>query len=740
MQRLFRFITQTIGLAPDPHARRHSAERPIRLLVTATIVVPVLLFLGVSWVSYQQHREDAIDRVQRNLGIVNEHARKVFETFDLTERYLEQILGDATDEQIRSAEAAYSRRLQVMVSALPQLRDIWIVDAKGIPLVAGTVFPMPKIDVSDREYFTVHRDGRSDGVYVSELLDARAAEVQFFSISRRRIVGGQFGGVIVISVSPDYFVDFYKTLPPPGIAALQRSDGAVLARFPDDIGPNRRLPATAPFLQAIQLNPQSGTVVATSSLDGRDRIFSYQKLQGLPLYVTAGTGEREIVRAWLSNMAEHMVFGVPAVLAMVGLGAIALRRTRRLEEEVVRRETTEQALRQAQKMEAVGRLTGGIAHDFNNMLTVILGNIDMAARRVGTDNERVERALDAARQASQRAATLVQRMLAFSRQHPQEVKAVDVNRLVQTMSELLRRTLGETVTIETVLAGGLWRVAVDPNQLENALLNLAVNARDAMPEGGKLTIETANTYLDDNYANAAGGDLTRGQYVMVAVSDTGTGMSKEVLDRAFEPFFTTKPTGMGTGLGLSMVYGFAKQSSGHIKIYSETGEGTVIKLYFPRLPANSDVPVWGADERPEAAPPAPAADNRETILLVEDDDGVREFAAETLREQGYRVIAAGDGPTALALLPNEPGIAMLFTDVVLPAGMNGRQLADAVQRQRPGLPVLFATGYTRNAIIHHGRLDADVELLTKPFTADALVRKVREILDGAMAGSQAAGS
>ena len=328
---------------------------------------------------------------------------------------------------------------------------------------------------------------------------------------------------------------------------------------------------------------------------------------------------------------------------------------------------------------------------------------------------------------SERAATLVQRLLAFSRQHPQEVKAVDINRLVQSMSELLRRTIGETVTVETVLAGGLWKVAVDPNQLENAILNLAVNARDAMPDGGRLTIETSNSYLDDAYVAANSDGFAAGQYVLLAVTDSGTGMSREVRERAFEPFFTTKPTGMGTGLGLSMVYGFVKQSNGHIKIYSEPGEGTTIKLYFPRIAEQRALPDW-TDERTSARP-APSARGSETILLVEDDEEVRKFAAEVLREQGYTVHAAADGASALHLLESESDISLLFTDVVLPGGMNGRQLADEARRRKPELKVLYATGYTRNAIIHQGRLDAEVELLTKPFTAEALARKVRQILN-----------
>jgi two-component system NtrC family sensor kinase len=342
-------------------------------------------------------------------------------------------------------------------------------------------------------------------------------------------------------------------------------------------------------------------------------------------------------------------------------------------------------------------------------------------------DDRLRRSLNSARQASERAASLVQRLLAFSRQHPLEEKAVDVNRLVQGMSELLRRTIGETITVETVLAGGLWKTAVDPNQLENALLNLAVNARDAMPDGGRLTIETANTYLDESYVAANAADVAHGQYVLVAVSDTGSGMSKDVIERAFEPFFTTKPTGAGTGLGLSMVYGFVKQSRGHIKIYSEAGEGTSIKIYLPRLMDENAVEPWLPNEPVHSA--EASVKRPERILLVEDDEEVNRFSSEVLRDEGYEVISTHEAASGLRLLDANPDVRLLFTDVVLPGGMNGRQLADEALRRRPDLKVLFTTGYTRNAIIHHGRLDADVELLTKPFTSDALAKKVRQILD-----------
>ena len=728
MRQLFRRLAYKTGLLHAPSDPARSATRPLRVLLVGAMVIPVALYAVAATISYFDHFDDAQDRLRRNLAIVHEHAQKVFETFEFASRYLDEMTDTLTDDQIRANEATFSERLRTISASLPQLRDLWIVGADGQPLVSGTIHPMPKLDVSDRDYFKVHRDNLVEGPFVTRVLEARAANTRFFAISRKRVIDGKFSGVTIVSIAPEYFTEFYSQLPPPGTATLLRADGAVLARYPDYAGAQTQLAPNAPFMSAIKESPRTGFLSAPAAVDGRVRIFTYQQLAKLPnLYVTVGVERADVIKAWLLAMASHLIFGLPATLMLVGLGFIALQRTQRLQQEQRRRESTEQALRQAQKMEAVGRLSGGIAHDFNNMLTVILGNIDMATRRLGPDNSRIERLLDSARQASERAAILVQRLLAFSRQHPQEVKSVDINRLVQSMSELLRRTIGETITVETVLAGGLWKIAVDANQLENAILNLAVNARDAMPNGCRLTIETSNSYLDDAYVTANSNEFVAGQYVLLAVTDSGSGMSREVRERAFEPFFTTKPTGMGTGLGLSMVYGFIKQSSGHIKIYSEAGEGTTIKLYFPRINEQRALPDW-TDAR-SSAQPAPRPRGSETILLVEDDDEVRKFASEILREQGYIVHTAPDGASALRLLDTEPSIVMLFTDVVLPGGMNGRQLADEVRRRRPELKVLYATGYTRNAIIHQGRLDAEVELLTKPFTAEALTRKVRQMLD-----------
>jgi PAS domain S-box-containing protein len=382
----------------------------------------------------------------------------------------------------------------------------------------------------------------------------------------------------------------------------------------------------------------------------------------------------------------------------------------------------EQALRQSQKMEAVGQLTGGIAHDFNNLLQVILGNLESLQRHLPQDSGRLQRAANQAMNGARRAAALTQRLLAFSRRQPLDPKPVDVNALVQGTSDLMHRTLGETIAIETVLGAGLWRVEVDPNELEAALLNLAVNARDAMPEGGKLTIETANAHIDQAYASNHAEVLT-GQYVAICISDTGVGMTAATVNQAFEPFFTTKPVGKGTGLGLSQVYGFVKQSGGHVKIYSEVGQGTTVKLYLPRLLAE-----MVSAESLESTLPAEAT-SEETILVLEDDDDVRTYSVETLREIGYRVIEAHDGPSALRLLERQLRVDLLFSDVVLPGGLTGAQVSAQARGMRPGLKVLFTTGYARNAIIHHGRLDKGVHLITKPFSLNDLAAKVRDVLD-----------
>jgi PAS domain S-box-containing protein len=425
---------------------------------------------------------------------------------------------------------------------------------------------------------------------------------------------------------------------------------------------------------------------------------------------------------WLVGLAGEAAVAIDNALLTQELRNLNATLEQQVTERTEQLRRNEEALRQSQKMEAVGQLTGGVAHDFNNLLQVIIGNLDTIARGLAPDSGRLNKCVQNAMSGAKRAAALTQRLLAFSRRQPLDPKPIDVNTLISGMSDLLHRSLGETIELEVVRAVRLWTAEADANELESALLNLALNARDAMQGGGRLTIETANVDLDRAYA-ATQAEVIPGQYISIAVSDTGTGMSEAVVAQAFEPFFTTKPVGQGTGLGLSQVYGFVKQSGGHVRIYSEVAYGTTIKIYLPRLLRTETV-----DHR-EDQPIVPEGSLAETILVTEDDPDVRTYSVEALRELGYRVFEAADGPSSLQLLEHNPHIDLLFSDVVLPGGMTGAQLAAQARGRWPNLKVLFTTGYARNAIVHHGRLDPGVQLITKPFTIVELAVRVREVLD-----------
>jgi PAS domain S-box-containing protein len=406
---------------------------------------------------------------------------------------------------------------------------------------------------------------------------------------------------------------------------------------------------------------------------------------------------------------------------LIGYAKVTRDISKRIQAEQALKDTQEQ-LAMSQKMEAVGQLSGGIAHDFNNLLMIVLGNLE-AAQRHGKEivNANLQRSLHHAMRGAQRAAALTTRLLAFSRRQALDPKPLDVNKFLTGSVEFLQRSLGETIEIEAVGAGGLWQAEVDANHLETALVNLAINARDAMAGGGKLTIEASNTFLDEDYTRT-NPEASPGQYVMICVSDTGHGMPRDILNRAFEPFFTTKEPGQGTGLGLSQVYGFVKQSGGHIKLYSEEGQGTTVKIYLPRLAKGY------AEEQEERTGLGGEGERDETILVVEDDEDLRAYICEVLRELKYRVFSAASPMAALALLEQKGRVDLLLTDIVMP-GMNGRDLAKAAEALRPDLPVLYMTGYSRNAVVHHGRLDKGVDLLQKPVSQADLAARVRDLLD-----------
>ena len=393
-----------------------------------------------------------------------------------------------------------------------------------------------------------------------------------------------------------------------------------------------------------------------------------------------------------------------------------------LRNEIEGRAAAETQLRQVQKMEAIGQLSGGIAHDFNNMLAIILGGLNLAKSRLDRGDQDIGRFIDAAMQGAQRAASLTNRLLAFARQQPLVPEALDANRLVLTMAELLHRALGEDVRLETLLAPCLWQIHADAGQLENAVLNLAVNARDAMPDGGSLTIETANLHLDKK-GSAAHPGVAYGDYVLISVTDTGSGMAPDVLAKAFDPFFTTKEVGRGTGLGLSQVYGFVRQSGGTVRIRSEEGRGTTIAIYLPR---HASATAAAPADREKAA--SPQGKPGETILVVEDETDVRRVTVETLRELQYDVLEADRAVSALGQLAENSNVTLLLTDVVMP-DMNGRKLADEARRRRPSLKILFMSGFTPDAIVHAGMLDPGIDLLQKPFSMEQLAWKLRTLLD-----------
>ncbi len=412
--------------------------------------------------------------------------------------------------------------------------------------------------------------------------------------------------------------------------------------------------------------------------------------------------------------------------AAVGASEALQTSNKRLVDEMLKKERLELQLRQSQKLEAIGQLTGGIAHDFNNMLAVVISSLNLLKRKAERGEKEFLKFADSAIEGAERAAALTHRLLAFGRQQPLAPQPVDCNKFVAAMSDLLQRTLGDGVKVETVLAGGLWRTFVDPSELESAILNLAINGRDAMPDGGKLTIETANASLDDDYCEQNVG-VAPGQYVLVTVTDTGAGMTQDVVAKVFDPFFTTKGVGKGTGLGLSQVFGFVKQSGGHVKIYSELGQGTSVKIYLPHFFGDDAEP---AQTRPPTAEPIPMGSPDILVLIVEDEDRMLRLASEGFRDLGYSVLQA-DGPSAaLRIISERSDIDLLFTDVVMP-GMSGRALAEEALRRRPGLKVIFTTGFSRNAVIHNGVLDRGVNFLAKPFTLEQLARKVSAALKGA---------
>jgi signal transduction histidine kinase/CheY-like chemotaxis protein len=569
---------------------------------------------------------------------------------------------------------------------------------------------------------------------LNAVADAELAQRGFLITAQDRylVQAGQFNRSITSTMSELKQLTTDNAVEQEALADLERLIGARLEQIQSTLvlaQEGQRGKAFAMIKSGLDADSKRNVAPAISAFQERER--------GL-------LGERQATSATLRiGLLAMILCSLTAAIGLAGLlwreaqeGTDRLReRTVLLEAEAKLRHETEDKLRQAQKLEAVGQLTGGIAHDFNNLLTIILGNLDTLRRRLSKPTslqladeprEALLKLAEAAQQGARSAAQLTHRLLAFARRQPLEPVKLDLNHLVSGITEFLRRTLGETIGLECILGGGLWPIFADANQLESAIVNLCLNSRDAMPTGGKLTIETSNAFLDEIYA-AQFDRVAPGQYVSLSVTDTGAGIAPEALEHIFEPFFTTKPGGRGSGLGLAMVYGFVKQLGGHIRVYSEPGHGTTVRIYLPRLIHEKEMRAAPA-AKPVDTAAVPRATRQETLLVVEDNRSVREYARSALEELGYSVIDAGSTEEALRVLEGQAQVDLLFTDVVLPDA-NGRELSEMALKLRPNLLVLFTTGYTSNAVIHQQRLDAGVKFLNKPYTQRELAIKIRDVLD-----------
>jgi signal transduction histidine kinase len=697
--------------------------RLIWLAMAASIVLPCLLFAFASWTSYRNIHALADERLVRSLDVQQEEATKAFELIDLAMMHALDLVAGMSEADIRQNEERLHSQFKRYSDTITIVQSIWIYGTDGRPIISSRVRPPPTQSFADRDFFKAHVAADA-GTYYGQVYTSSFNGEPFFTVSKRLTRGDEFIGVLEVSVLPSNFFQFFSALAfTQGLQyALLRQDGLFLSRYPVvPSGAPDRLGAQTGFAQTVNSTPKGGFYASKSPIDGVERRYAIRRLGELPLYLTAGVDNAALDQDWITTMGAHLIFGVPATLFLFLTLLVVLKRTQGLHAEVDRRSIAEESLRQSQKLEAIGHLTGGVAHDFNNLLTIIIGNLEALQRQFLDLDVKVRRRLDNAMHGAQRAATLTKRLLAFSRQQPLTPSPIDVNRLMNGLSDFLQRALGEEIALEVVGGGGVWPVEVDSSELEAALVNLAVNARDAMPNGGKLTVEASNCYLDEAYCRRHA-DVKPGQYVQISVSDSGTGMTDEVLQHAFEPFYTTKQAGHGTGLGLSQVYGFVKQSGGHVKIYSEIGEGSTVKIYLPRF--------YG-DASPVLEKPASGLNlihNGECILVVEDDADVRAYVVDTLGSLGYDVLEAKNGEAALRLMEEYKTIGLLLTDVVMP-GMNGRKLAEEAVRRNPQLKVLYMTGYSRNAIVHQGRLDAGVDLLQKPISSEQLSIAVRKLLD-----------
>ena len=583
---------------------------PLRGLLAGSLAVPLLLLAIAAWQNFRLVRGQAEERVMIEAGELREHALNTVKTYAIVLAWIDARTRGLDWDRIEHDEELH--RFLSDLDTLPQVDEVWMADAAGHPRVSGRSSPIPVIDVSDRDCFAAEQK-QDMGIFVGgEQIGALTHVPEFDICERRSTTNMAFDGIIVVSARPTYFTEFYRTVSEDKrfAASLVRSDGSPLVRYPTMSAPPV-LAGESPFMQAIASDPDRGLFGGRGATDGIERIFAYQRIEGYPLYVAYGIPRKDVLESWLANLVNYSLFAVPASLALFGMTLLAARHirrhtiaswrwrttARRLRREMNRRAMAEAELRQAQKMEALGQLTGGVAHDFNNLLTVLQGSLEMLSGRQQSDQ--LQARVDTALRTVERGESLTKQLLAFARRQPLAKATIDLNAQLRRMTELLTRTVGSSVAIHTDLAPDLWPVDADATQLELAVINLAINARDAMPAGGELGIRTFNRRVASERAlehRSNGGD-----FVGLEISDTGHGMTAEVAARAFEPFFTTKEAGRGTGLGLSMVYGFARQSGGSASIRSDVSQGTAVTLLLPRARPTRAADGAGATGLPQNA-------------------------------------------------------------------------------------------------------------------------------------------
>lgn len=707
------------------------------------LVIAVLLSATI-YVMASADRERVMEDAYADLELVatalEEHTQQTLRALDLNLSQLTlQALRIGTD-----SDAALSSMHQVAVnrqSISSNTYGFYVLDSAGRIVVSSEEADPVPVDQSETEEFIFHQSVLNEPLALDATVwisHPRVAEFGSFQgqwmipVSRRvPDEDGRFAGVAVALLSMERLLDFYDAVrPDDGAVGMLSADSRVVARSPFEaqlMGVD--ITDTSQFIELTNTEV-GGRTVDLTYLQNTPRISAFRNTWNDQLIVYANTSEYAALLDWRRRLVTSIGIGVLIMVLFMGVSVAIIvvsgrqRQTFAAQqlalEELNARQEVEEQLRQSHKMDALGQLTGGIAHDFNNLLTVILGNIDDVLDSLHDKPEHIRGQAEVIRLAGERAAELTHRLLAFARRQPLDPRATDVNALVTEVKQLLRRTVKENIQIELRVRDDVGNAMVDPHELQNALINLSLNARDAMPEGGKLTIETDNVDVDKEYGER--NQLIPGSYVVIAVSDTGHGIPADALGRVFDPFFTTKAEGKGSGLGLAMVYGFARQSQGNVKIYSEAGEGTSVRLYLP----------MAGQTAAAARAITPASDNNprgsENILLVEDDDLVRQYAAGSLKGLGYQVTECSNGADALDLIRAGKRFDLLFTDVVLTGGISGKQVAvDAVAMQ-PGLKVLYMSGYTEDAIVHHGRLDSGVHLLSKPFRLKALAEKLRMVL------------